>query len=57
MEKNQATREVISSINQDVLVAVIANFEIRINLCIEQHAWPFRALVISHIKHENIFFY
>ena len=30
------TREVISSINQDVLVAVIANFEKRINFCIEQ---------------------
>ena len=30
------TREVISSISQDVLVAVIANFEKRINFCIEQ---------------------
>ena len=38
MEKkwNQVTREVISSINKDVMVAVIANFEKRINLRIEQ---------------------
>ena len=29
-------QEVVSSIDQDVLHAVLANFEIRINLCIEQ---------------------
>ena len=42
------TREVISSINKDVLVAVIANFDKQINLCIKQlGGWPFEALVIN----------
>ena len=38
-------REVISSINQDILGAVVANFEKRINLCIENQGGHFEHLL------------
>ena len=40
----EIVQEVVSSIDQDVQRAVMANFEKRINLCIEQHGRHFEDL-------------
>jgi ABC-type thiamine transport system substrate-binding protein len=45
VDKWRSTREVISSINQDVMVAVIAHFEKRVNLCIGQLSDHFEHLL------------
>ena len=41
----EIVQEVVSSIDQDVLRAVMANFEKRINLCIEQQGGHFEHLL------------
>ena len=41
----EIVQEVVSSIDQDVLRAVMANFEKRINLCIDQQGGHFEHLL------------
>lgn len=49
----EAIREILSSIDQDTMAAVIANFEKRVNLCIQQQGGHFehlRRLRFAHFK-------
>ena len=41
----EAIREILSSIDQDTMAAVIANFEKRVNMCIQQQGGHFEHLL------------